>query len=206
MNRALVLGSSSPYRRALLDRLGLAFTVCPADIDETPRPGEPPPETARRLAEAKAKAVAALCGDSLIIGSDQVAAIGDFRLQKPGDSDRAVSQLLSMRGRTVIFHTAVCVVDGASGSTLGMHCDETRVIVRSDLSEPMLRRYVALDRPFDCAGSARVEALGIALLERCESLDPTALVGLPMIALSRILRACGIDPLFVDTIEPSLHP
>lgn len=206
MKRSLVLGSSSPYRRALLDRLGLAFAVHAADIDESPRPGEPPADTARRLAEAKARAVAASAGDSLVIGSDQVAAIGGLRLQKPGDSDCAVSQLLSMRGKTVLFHTAVCVVDGASGGTIGMHCDETRVTVRSDLSETMVRRYVALDRPFDCAGSARVEALGIALLERCESLDPTALIGLPMIALSRILRECGIDPLFADAPEPSLHP
>ena len=106
-----------------------------------------------------------------------------------------MAQLLAMRGRTLTFHTALHVVEGGTGRTLGTHCDETRVTVRSDLDSAMLERYVALDRPLDCAGSAKVESLGIALLERCDSEDPTALIGLPLIALSRILRSCGIDPL-----------
>jgi len=195
MTRRLVLGSSSPYRRVLLERLGLPFTVRSADIDESPRAGEPPALTAQRLAEAKARAVAAVEGDSVVIGSDQVAASGDLRLDKPGDAESAVTQLLAMCGRTVSFYTAVHVLDGSSGRTLGLHCDETRIVVRGDLDEAALRRYVAIDRPLDCAGSARVESLGIALLERCESHDPTALIGLPMIVLSRILRECGLDPL-----------
>ncbi|MBU3693277.1 MAG: septum formation protein Maf [Rhodocyclaceae bacterium] len=191
----LVLGSSSPYRRALLERLGVPFTVRSPDIDEAPREGESPRATAQRLAEAKALAVAALEADCVVIGSDQVAASGHLRLDKPGEPERAVAQLLAVRGRAVSFFTAVHVVEGGSGRTLGMHCDETRVTLRADLTEAMLRHYVALDQPLDCAGSARVEALGIALLERCDSHDPTALIGLPMIVLSRILRECGIDPL-----------
>lgn len=191
----LVLGSSSPYRRALLERLGIPFDVRVPDIDETPLDGEAPAQTARRLAELKALAVARMQDSCVVIGSDQVAASGDLRLGKPGDVSRAVAQLLDMRGRTLSFYTALHVVEGGTGRTLGTHCDETRVTVRSDLDAAMLERYVALDRPLDCAGSAKVESLGIALLERCQSEDPTALIGLPMIALARILRDCGIDPL-----------
>jgi len=164
-------------------------------VDETPIDGETPAQTARRLAELKALAVARLETGCVVIGSDQVAASGDLRLGKPGDARRAVAQLLEMRGRTLSFHTALHVVEGGTGRALGSHCDETRVFVRSDLDAAMLERYVALDRPLDCAGSAKVESLGIALLERCESEDPTALIGLPLIALSRILRSCGVDPL-----------
>jgi septum formation protein len=195
LTQRLVLGSSSPYRRALLERLGLPFDVRSPDIDETPLPGELPAATAQRLAAAKALAVAALERDCVVIGSDQVAASGDLRLGKPGDPERAVAQLLQMRGRTLSFHTALHVVDSGSGRLLGSHCDETRVTVRGDLDAAMLQRYVVLDRPLDCAGSAKIESLGIALLERCESDDPTALIGLPMIALARILRGCGLDPL-----------
>jgi len=191
----LVLGSSSPYRRALLERLGIPFDVRSPDVDESPIENERPAQTACRLAEAKALAVARLESGCVVIGSDQVAASGDLRLGKPGDASRALAQLLEMRGRTLSFHTALHVVEGRTGRTLGTHCDETRVTVRSDLDAAMLERYVALDRPLDCAGSAKVESLGIALLERCESEDPTALIGLPLIALSRILRGCGIDPL-----------
>ncbi len=195
MTQRLVLGSSSPYRRALLERLGLPFDVRSPDVDETPVPGESPARTACRLAEAKALAVAWQEAGCVVIGSDQVAASGSQRLGKPGERSRAVAQLLAMRGRTLTFHTALHVVEGGTGRTLGTHCDETRVTVRSDLDSAMLERYVALDRPLDCAGSAKVESLGIALLERCDSEDPTALIGLPLIALSRILRSCGIDPL-----------
>lgn len=195
VTRRLVLGSSSTYRRALLGRLGLPFDVRSPDVDESEAPGETPQQTAERLAAAKARAVARLETDCVVIGSDQVAASGDLRLGKPGDPVRAVRQLLEMRGRTLCFYTALHVVEGGSGRTLGTHCDETRVVVRGDLDTTMLERYVALDHPLDCAGSAKVESLGIALLERCESEDPTALIGLPMIALARILRGCGIDPL-----------
>lgn len=191
----LVLGSSSPYRRALLERLGLPFAVRAPAVDETPRAGETARQTAERLAADKALAVARLEGEGVVIGSDQVAASGEQRLGKPGDAERAVAQLLDLRGRTVTFHTALQVVEAGSRRLLGSHCDTTRVVVRADLDRAMLERYVALDRPLDCAGSARIESLGIALLERCESEDPTALIGLPMIALSRILRACGLDPL-----------
>ncbi len=195
MTPRLVLGSSSPYRRALLERLGLPFEVRVPDIDETPIDGEAPRQVACRLAESKALAVARMEAGCIVIGSDQVAASGDLRLGKPGDPERALAQLLQMRGRTVSFHSAVHVVEGGTGRTLGSHCDETRVVMRSDLDAAALQRYVALDRPLDCAGSAKVESLGIALLERCESDDPTALIGLPMIALARILRDSGIDPL-----------
>jgi len=191
----LVLGSSSPYRRALLERLGLPFDVCTPAIDETARTDESPGQTAERLAAEKARAVAQRERVGVIIGSDQVAASGDLRLGKPGDAERAVAQLLDVRGQTVTFHTALHVLDASSGRTLGSHCDVTRVLVRADLDRAMLERYVALDHPLDCAGSARIESLGIALLERCESEDPTALIGLPMIALSRILRVSGFDPL-----------
>jgi septum formation protein len=196
MTQRLVLGSSSPYRRALLERLGVPFEVEVPAIDESMLEGEHPRATAQRLAATKARAVAASVGNGVVvIGSDQVAASGSLRLEKPGDARTAVKQLLSIRGLTLQFFTAVHVVDSSSGRTLGLHCDETRVVIRSDLTEQMLHRYVALDRPLDCAGSARVESLGIALLERCDSTDPTALVGLPMIVLSRILREAGVDPL-----------
>jgi len=196
MTQRLVLGSSSPYRRALLERLGVPFEVQVPAIDESMLEGEHPRTTAQRLAEAKARAVASRVGDGVVvIGSDQVAASGKIRLEKPGDARTAVEQLLSIRGLTVQFFTAVHVLESGSGRTLGSHCDETRVVMRSDLTEQMLQRYVALDRPFDCAGSARIESLGIALLERCDSTDPTALIGLPMVVLSRILRESGIDPL-----------
>lgn len=195
MMRRLVLGSSSPYRRALLERLRLPFEVHVPDIDESAPDGEDPRTTAQRLAASKARAVAAMVPDGVVIGADQVATSGDLRLDKPGDPDAALSQLMSMRGRTVQFFTAVHVVEGGSGRELGMHCDETRVVMRADTSEEMLRRYIGLDCPLDCAGSARIESLGIALLERCDSEDPTALIGLPMIVLARILRECGIDAL-----------
>lgn len=191
----LILGSSSPYRRALLERLGLAFEVRVPDIDETPLPAEAPADTACRLAHAKALTVARGAEGCIVIGSDQVAAGGGSRLGKPGDATRALAQLLGMRGCSLHFYTALHVVEGGSGRSLGSHCDETRVTFRKDLDAAMLERYIAHDHPFDCAGSAKIESLGIALLERCESEDPTALIGLPLIALSRILRGCGIDPL-----------
>lgn len=191
----LVLGSSSPYRRALLQRLGVPFEIRVPNLDETPLADEAPRATAERLAFAKARAVARTLGGGIVIGSDQVAASGPLRLGKPGDPERALQQLLAARGRTIDFYTAVHLVEGGSGRSLGSHCDVTRVTMRADLDAAMLRRYVEADRPLDCAGSAKIESLGIALLERCDSEDPTALVGLPMIALARILRACGIDPL-----------
>lgn len=192
--RPLVLASSSPYRKALFERLGLPFVCDAPQLDERPLADESPRATAERLAEAKARAVLARHPGALVIGSDQVADCGGLRLEKPGTDAVALQQLAASRGHEVVFHTALCVIDGAAGKQAA-HCDETRVHVRADLDEAALRRYIALDRPLDCAGSARIEALGVTLLEHCSSEDPTALVGLPMIALCRILRGFGVDPL-----------
>jgi len=189
-----VLASSSVYRRALLDRFGLEFEVVSPEVDEQARPGELPGDTARRLALAKSEAVAQQFPDAVIIGSDQVACCEGLRLDKPLLASRAEEALLAVRGKSIDFHTALCVFDSGSGKRL-QHTDLTRVQMRADLDPASIRRYVELDRPLDCAGSARIESLGVALLERCQSDDPTALVGLPLIALARLLRDVGIDPL-----------
>ena len=189
-NRALVLGSSSPYRRELLSRLRLQFTVEIPDVDETPRAGEAPRELALRLALAKAQAVAARFPQALVIGSDQVAELAGEPLGKPGNHDKAVAQLRQMRGQALVFHTAVAVVCVQSGFEQ-LELAPVRVKFRN-LSDAEIESYLRLEQPYDCAGSARSEGLGIALLDAIESDDPTALVGLPLIRTCRMLRAAGL--------------
>lgn len=189
-SRPLILGSTSPYRRELLARLRLPFEVTAPDVDETPRPGEHPPDLARRLALAKAHAVAARHPAAVVIGSDQVADLGGEPLGKPGTHQRAVAQLRRMRGRTVIFQTAVAVVCLASGFEQ-VELAPVRVRFR-ELSDEEIEHYLRAETPYDCAGSAKSEGLGIALLESIENDDPTALIGLPLIRTARLLRAAGL--------------
>ena len=190
---ALILGSSSPYRRELLERLRIPFATAVPAIDETPLPGETPEATALRLAAAKARAVAAAlpatAGRTLVIGSDQVATFDGRQIGKPGTHERALAQLQSMRGREVSFHSALSLLDTATGQT-----DTVDVVTRvrfRDLPDTALDAYLRAEQPYDCAGSAKAEGLGIALLEAIESDDPTALIGLPLIALTRMLLAAG---------------
>jgi septum formation protein len=189
----IVLASSSPYRRSLLARLNLDFEIASPDIDESPAGGEAPQDTALRLAETKARAVAARFPDALVIGSDQVAVLDGKALGKPGDQLTALAQLAAMRGRSVVFHTAVCVYQHSTGR-LEIENVPTTVCFRN-YSDAQAARYLEIDRPFDCAGSAKIESLGIALTSRVESSDPTALVGLPLIALTTALARFGIEVL-----------
>lgn len=190
MVRPLVLGSTSRYRRELLQRLHLPFDVVSPDVDETPLPGEPPAALAQRLALAKARAVAALRPDAVVIGSDQVADLAGEPLGKPGNHERAVHQLRRMSGQTAVFQTAVAVVCAATGFE---RCElaEVRVVFRT-LSDAEIERYLRTEQPYDCAGSAKSEGLGIALLDRIDNDDPTALVGLPLIRTARLLREAGL--------------
>jgi septum formation protein len=192
-NRTLVLGSTSPYRRELLSRLHLPFEVASPDVDETPLPGEAPEQLARRLALAKARAVAAKFPDAVVIGSDQVADLAGEPLGKPGTHENAVAQLKRMRGRVVIVHTAVAVVCAATGF-VQQDLAPVKVTFR-DLSDTEIESYLTIERPYDCAGSARSEGLGIAILEAIESDDPTALVGLPLIRTCRMIAAAGVKVL-----------
>ncbi|TFZ02467.1 septum formation inhibitor Maf [Ramlibacter henchirensis] len=189
--RTLILGSTSRYRRELLGRLGLPFEVAAPEVDETPRPGEPPAELARRLALAKAHDVAQRHPEAVVIGSDQVADLDGEPLGKPGDHGRATAQLRRMSGRTVIFQTAVAVVCRSSG-LVQQDLAPVRVEFRR-LSHEEIERYLQAERPYDCAGSAKSEGLGIALLDAIHSDDPTALVGLPLIRTCRMLRAAGLQ-------------
>lgn len=186
----LVLASTSAYRRELLQRFGLPFEVARPDIDESPLPGETPQATAERLAVEKARAVAGQFEDALIIGSDQVAHMGDTRFGKPGTIERAIAQLQSMSGRTVVFHTALAVLNTRSGR-VQLDAVPTEVRFRS-LTGDEIVRYVNKELPLDCAGSAKSEGLGITLLDALAGDDPNALVGLPLIALARMLRNEGI--------------
>ena len=186
----LVLASTSAYRRELLQRFDLPFDVARPDIDETPLPGETPQATAERLAVEKARAVAGQFEDALIIGSDQVAHMGDTRFGKPGTVERAIAQLQSMSGRTVVFHTALAVLNTRSGR-VQLDAVPTEVRFRR-LTDDEIVRYVNKERPLDCAGSAKSEGLGITLLDALAGDDPNALVGLPLIALARMLRNEGI--------------
>lgn len=188
--RPLILGSTSPYRRELLSRLRLPFEAIAPDVDETPRPGEPPRDLALRLALAKAQDVAKRQPDAIVIGSDQVADLNGQPLGKPGNHERAVAQLQQMRNQTVIFQTAVAVVCQTSGFA---QTELAAIEVRfRDLSDAEIERYLRAEQPYDCAGSAKSEGLGIALLDAIVSDDPTALIGLPLIRTSRLLRAAGV--------------
>ena len=185
-----MLASSSRYRRELLARLGLPFAVDSPHIDEIALPGEAPRETALRLAEAKARAVAVRHPGALVIGCDQVAELDGRVIGKPEDPVAALEQLQSMRGRTVVFRTALCLLDAASGRC---RCDLVDVASTfRKCTDLELARYLEREQPFDCAGSIKSEGLGIALLERVESDDPTALIGLPLIRLVDFLRAAGV--------------
>lgn len=188
--RPLVLGSTSPYRRELLLRLKLDFDVAAPAIDETPLNGERPVDTARRLALAKADAVAEKFPRAIVIGSDQVADLDGQALGKPGKHDRAVDQLRLMRGQSVLFHTAVAVVCHETGFRQ-QELAPVRVKFRN-LTDREIEAYLEAEQPYDCAGSAKSEGLGIALLESIDSDDPTALVGLPLIRTCRMLRAAGL--------------
>ncbi|MBN9408582.1 MAG: septum formation inhibitor Maf [Burkholderiales bacterium] len=191
--RPLVLGSSSRYRRELLERLRIPFTVDSPDVDETPRPGEAPRALASRLALAKAHAVAARHPRSIVIGCDQVADLNGHPLGKPGTHARARAQLQSMRGQTVVFQTALAVVCQDTGFE---QADLAAVQVRfRDLSEAQIETYLRLEQPYDCAGSAKSEGLGIALLASIDNDDPTALIGLPLIRTVSLLRAAGLEVL-----------
>lgn len=185
----LILASSSRYRAGLLQRLGLDFDQVSPDVDETPRAGESPEDLVRRLAADKARAVAARHPGRVVIGSDQVAVAGGEVLGKPGDRPRAVDQLTRLSGQTVTFLTGLCVVDAAGGEQLEQV--PTQVVFRA-LTAGEIEDYVDRERPFDCAGSFKSEALGIALFEAVRSDDPTALVGLPLIALCGMLGRAGI--------------
>jgi len=188
--RPLVLGSTSAYRRELLSRLQLPFTVVPPQVDETPQAGESPEALARRLAAAKAAAVARQHPGAVVIGSDQVADLDGEPLGKPGNHPNAVAQLRRMSGRAVVFHTAVSVLCLDAG--FAQH-DLAPVRVRfRALGDAEIEAYLRAEQPYDCAGSARSEGLGIALLESIDSDDPTALVGLPLIRTCRMLRAAGV--------------
>lgn len=185
----LILASSSPYRQALLSRLRIPFQVKTPAIDETPLPQETPEKTALRLAHQKAQAVAAEYPAAHIIGSDQVATLDGQAIGKPGSHEKALAQLQWMRGRTVNFHSALCLYDSRTGQ-YQLDNVQTRVRFRH-LPDTELEAYLQIERPYDCAGSAKVEGLGIVLLEQVESDDPSALIGLPLIALTRMLRTAG---------------
>ena len=188
--RRLVLASTSVYRKELLGRLGLAFDVAAPLTDERPLSGETPPDTALRLAALKAQSVRAAHRDALIIGSDQVATQAGRALDKPGNHANALRQLKSLSGKSADFHTAVALLDAANGSvqTAVVPC---RVHFRS-LDEKRIESYLQREKPYDCAGSAKVEGLGIALIERIETEDPTSLIGLPLIALTEMLERAGL--------------
>ena len=191
--RPLILASTSRYRRELLERLRLPFDVVAPQVDELPQPREAPAALAARLAMAKARAVSAAHPDAVVIGSDQVADLDGEPIGKPGTHARAVAQLQRMRGRSVVFHTAVAVVCKASGFA-GSALVPVTVRFR-DLSNAEIEHYLRAEQPYDCAGSAKCETLGIALLDAIASDDPTTLVGLPLIRTCALLRQAGIDPL-----------
>jgi septum formation protein len=187
----LILASTSPYRRELLSRLALDFEVVAPEVSEEHQRGESPTDRALRLATAKAQAVSARHPHALVLGSDQVAACGAEVLDKPGDARRCREQLLRLSGHTAHFYTA-CVLLGASAGLHLAHVDTTTVVFR-ELSASEIDRYIARERPFDCAGGFRAEALGITLFDCIESQDPTALIGLPLIWLAGALRAAGFQ-------------
>jgi septum formation protein len=190
-NRKLILGSTSIYRRELLGRLRIPFSVESPHVDEAALPGETPEMLAQRLALAKAQAVAARFPEAIVIGSDQVADLDGTALGKPGEHARAVLQLRQMSGKLVIFQTAIAVVCLESG-----FCQQALAPVKVQfrhLSESEIENYLQAEKPYDCAGSAKSEGLGIALLERIDNDDPTALVGLPLIRTATLLRAAGLD-------------
>jgi len=187
--QALVLASTSPFRRELLTRLGLGFVTAAPEVDETPRRDETPDALVRRLSEAKARAVGETCR-GLIIGSDQVATTGSDILGKPGTHERAVAQLQHLSGKTVTFHTGLCLLNSENGE-LQLDVVPFRVVFRQ-LDDERIERYLQHDRPYNCAGSFKSEGLGITLFERMQGDDPTALIGLPLIRLTTMLARAGM--------------
>jgi septum formation protein len=186
----LILASSSPYRRELLERLQLPFSIISPDVDETPLPGERPEATALRLAQEKARKVAQSHPDALIIGCDQVATLDGLQLGKPLTHDNAVKQLRLMRGRSVIFHSALCLYNAATGT---MQAENVVYEVRfRELSDEQIENYLLKEQPYHCAGSAKSEGLGIALIEWMRGDDPNALIGLPLIQLISMLKNEGV--------------
>ena len=185
--KQLVLASSSLYRRQLLERLGLPFTTASPDIDESPLEHELPKAMTIRLAQLKASTIAKQFSEAWIIGSDQCADLDGQIIGKPGNHERALAQLKEMQGKTVVFHTALCLLKSGKQKTLSI---PTRVRFRN-LPDSILENYLRIEKPYDCAGSAKSEGMGIILLEQIESDDPTALIGLPLIALSGLLRETG---------------
>ena len=187
----LILASTSKYRRELLARLQLRFDTIAPEVDETPHPGEAPRDLALRLAVTKAQAIAAHRADGLVIGSDQVAHCAGRILDKPGNHARATLQLRFMRGKETWFDTGLALINAATGA---VHSEVVRVrVVLHDLTDADIEAYLRKEQPYDCAGSAKCEGLGIALMDKLEGDDPTALIGLPLIALTRMLRAEGVD-------------
>lgn len=191
--RPLILGSTSRYRQALIQRLGLPFETASPQVNEAPRPNEAPAALATRLALEKARDVASRYPEAVVIGSDQVADLNGQPIGKPGTHERAVAQLRQMRGQTVVFQTAVAVVCQATGFER-VDLAPVRVVFR-DLGDAEIERYLRAEQPYDCAGSAKSEGLGIALLERIENDDPTALIGLPLIRTCQLIRAAGVPVL-----------
>ncbi|SDH53334.1 Maf family protein [Propionivibrio dicarboxylicus] len=189
-SQQIVLASTSPFRRELLQRLKISFTTANPETDEAVLDGETPPQTALRLSEAKARAVAANYKDALIIGSDQVAFLGDQIFGKPGNHENAVRQLQAMRGQTVNFFTGLCLLNTQTGKA---HvCGVPTLVTLRDLSDEEIENYLKLEQPYHCAGSAKSEGLGIALIARMQGEDPNALIGLPLIALCEMFRQEGI--------------
>lgn len=200
----LILASTSRYRRELLERLRLPFRALSPGTDETPLPGEAPAALAERLALAKARALASRFPDAVVIGADQVADVDGAAIGKPGDHARAVEQLRAMSGRTIVFQTALAVVRASAGFA---EVRRVPVPVRfRRLTDAEIEFYLRTEQPYDCAGSAKCETLGIALLEAIESDDPTALIGLPLIATCALLRAAGLDPLRERAALPNGSP
>jgi septum formation protein len=190
--RRLVLASGSRYRKDLLGRLGLRFEVAVPNIDETPQAAESPAATALRLSVSKARALQRSHGDALIIGSDQVASSDGRRFDKPGTHENAVQQLRALSGKTAQFDTAVALLDAATDQ-LETRLVPCRVVFRN-LEERLIQRYLEKEKPYDCAGAAKAEGLGIALIARIDTEDPTSLIGLPLIALSEMLSRAGLPP------------
>jgi len=190
--KRIILASGSPYRKELLSRLQLPFEIIIPDIDETPLPGETPETTALRLAQQKAQQVAKNAANAIIIGSDQVATMGQIQIGKPGNHDNALRQLQMMRGQKVIFHSALCVVDNCVPEPAIQLANIQTVVTFRNLPDAELDAYLRIEQPYDCAGSAKNEGLGIAIIEQIDSSDPTALTGLPLIALTSMLRKAGV--------------
>ena len=189
----LVLASTSRYRRELLSRLHMPFEVAAPDVDETPLPGESPSETALRLSVLKARAVAKKFPEALVIGSDQVLMLGEEQLGKPGNFDNAFAQLQKMQGKSMVFHTALTLLN--SKTSHAQTRDVPTVVRIRKLSDAQIEAYLKKEQPYDCAGSAKSESLGIALMERMDSPDPTALIGLPLMTLTEMLMNEGVDVL-----------